>query len=127
MNEDGFVAYIELYLRAVRQADADVVIADRSLFDLYLYNHGSLHGYKSYIDMLRELVFVEAKTVNFYVYLPVEFPLTGDEIRPSDTAYQAQIDRNAVHLMKYFGMRTVVASGNLSERVETVVQQLQHG
>jgi hypothetical protein len=77
--------------------------------------------------MLRELVFVEAKTVDFYVYFPVEFLLQVDGVRPPDDSYQRQIDRDAVRLLEYFGVRVVIASGSLSERAATVIEHLQNG
>jgi thymidylate kinase len=128
MNPEGFIAYIQLYLKMVREAEAEVVIADRSLFDLYLYTHNVGGQIPSlYIEMLHELVFAEAKTVDFYVYLPVEFPMQLDEVRRPEAAYQAQIDQDAARLLRYFGMRTVVARGSLAERAALVIEHLQNG
>lgn len=128
MTEDGFIAYIQVYLQALRESQTDIVIADRSLFDLYLYTHNSTERIRPiYIEMLRELVFVEAKTVDFYVYFPVEFLLQVDGVRPPDDSYQRQIDRDAVRLLEYFGVRVVIASGSLSERAATVIEHLQNG
>lgn len=128
MTEEGFISYIQMYLRAVRESEADIVISDRSLFDLYLYTHRS-NGLirRAYIDMLQELVFIEARLVDFYVYLPIEFPMAVDAVRPPDAAYQTQVDRHAADLLRHFGMRTVVARGSLSERCRTVVERLQNG
>ena len=128
MNEEGFISYIQLYLHSVRESEADVVISDRSLFDLYLYTHRSTGLIRqTYIDMLRELVFVEARIVDLYVYVPIEFPMVMDTVRPPDTAYQKQVDKQATDLLRYFGMKTVVARGSLSERCRTVIGRLQDG
>lgn len=128
MNEDGFITYIQLYLKRVRENQAKIVLADRSLFDLYLYTHNSSGRIRPlYIEMLHELIFMEAKAVDFYVYLPVEFPLPVDDVRPPDTAYQSQIDRDAVRLLHYFGARTVMVRGSLSERASAVQERLKDG
>ena len=126
MNEDGFIAYISLYLKMVRESQADIILADRSLFDLYLYTYNATGRIRaSYIEMLHELVFAEAKTVDFYVYIPVEFPLAMDAVRPPDGTYQLQIDADAARLLKYFGMKTVIARGSLQERAATVIEHMQ--
>jgi deoxyadenosine/deoxycytidine kinase len=128
MTEDGFIAYIKIYLQTVRESQTDIVVADRALFDLYLYTHNSTDRIRPlYVEMLRELVFIEAKTVDFYVYLPIEFPMQMDAVRPADKAYQLQIDRDAVELLRHFGTRTVIARGSLSERAATVIEHLQNG
>lgn len=128
MNEDGFVRYVQIYLQAVRESKADIVVADRSLFDLYLYTHNSSDRIRPlYIEMLRELVFIEAKTVDFYFYMPIEFSMQMDSVRPDDEAYRLQIDRDAVKLLEYFGMRTVTVRGSPSDRVAMVIEHLQNG
>jgi thymidylate kinase len=128
ITEEGFISYIQLYLANVRKTQADIVISDRSLFDLYLYTHrGTPFVRQAYIEMLHELVFVEAKLVDFYVYLPIEFPMPLDAVRPPDAAYQALVDRDVADLLRHFGMRTVIARGSLAERCRIVIERLENG
>ena len=125
MNEEGFISYIQLYLRAVRETNAEIVISDRSLFDLYLYTHRGNNPIRhSYIEMLYELVFLEASLVDFYVYLPIEFPMMADTIRPPDVSFQKQVDDAAVKLLKEFKMKTVEARGSISDRCATIIRRL---
>lgn len=127
MTEEGFIAYIQTYLKTVRECQSELVLADRSLFDLYLYTHNSSeHIRPHFVEMLHELVFAEAKTVDLYVYLPVEFPLPQDEVRPPDEKYQRHIDSEAERLLSYFGGRTVVARGTIIQRAATVIESLDH-
>ena len=45
MNEEGFVSYITLYLQSFRASKADLVISDRSLFDLLSLHSQSRRAY----------------------------------------------------------------------------------
>ena len=127
MTEEGFITYIHTYLKAVRDCEAELIVSDRSLFDLYLYTHRPSERIRPLIvEMLEELVFVEARNVDLYVYLPVEFSLPLDEVRPPDEAYQLHIDAEAERLLSYFDARTVVARGTIKERATIVIENLQH-
>jgi hypothetical protein len=112
-------------LQSFRASKAELVISDRSLFDLYLYTH-SLEGRLRplYIEMLHELVFAEAAQVDVYAYVPIEFEMIVDEVRPADLAYQSAIDADVVRLLQHFSLKTITVRGSLSERTETLIEHL---
>ena len=74
--------------------------------------------------MLHELVFAEAAQVDVYAYVPIEFDMSVDAVRPADLAYQSAIDAEVVRLLQYFDLKTITVRGSLSERTETLIEHL---
>ena len=126
INEDGVVAYLDLYLRHSRKATGQVILSDRSIFDLYVYTH-ELSGGRikaTYIDLVKELVFAEVQSVASYIYVPIEFQVQADEVRPGDTAYHRHIDEMVLAQFKYFGAKTMTVTGTLEQRRSQVLEHL---
>lgn len=124
IGEDGVIAYLELYLKNSRAVSGDIVLSDRSIFDLYVYTH-RLAGVtikKTYIDLVKELVFAEVRCVSRYIYLPIEFPMACDGLRPEDVGYQQQIDEDVRTLLKYFGARTITVAGSMEQRLAAIIE-----
>ena len=55
-------------------------------------------------------------------YLPVEFPIVLDGLRPDDTAFQADIDRRITDLLKGADVAFQTLTGTVEARQEQVRQ-----
>ncbi len=126
INEDGVVAYLDIYLENNRRSRCEIVISDRSIFDLYLYVHElrSVKLKKTYVDLVEELVFSEIGSVDAYMYVPIEFEMTADNVRPADIQYQRKIDNDVKKLLKYFGAKNYTISGSLENRKSLILDKI---
>ncbi|MDL2256643.1 ATP-binding protein [Bacteroidales bacterium OttesenSCG-928-I14] len=120
ITEWGIVNYVTEYLYQERNICADIVLSDRSLIDLlaYIKTNKSIKIRKKYIQLVEEVVFEESKRFNHYFYLPIEFPLVLDEVRPSDISYQKEVDNTLKTLFKYYNIQPIIISGNVNKRLK---------
>lgn len=54
------------------------------------------------------------------VYLPIEFPIVLDGLRPDDPAFQKEIDERMLHLLEVHDVGFDTVRGSVEERVEQV-------
>jgi predicted ATPase len=125
-SEFGIVSYIAEYLKYMRETKATVVISDRSVFDLFAYISVSRADSvrDEFFRLAEEVVFEEVRRVNAYIYVPIEFEMQLDEVRPADTEYQRTVDITVQSLLKSFGATVLTVSGTVEERVATVKRWL---
>lgn len=57
-------------------------------------------------------------------YLPIEFPIVADGLRPMDPAFQAEIDERMRALLDRHAVRYEVLKGSVEERVERLVSMV---
>lgn len=126
VSEFGIVNYILEYLSHSRMIKANLVISDRSVFDLYTYISVSRPSEvrDEFLKLAEEIVYKEVERVETYVYVPIEFEMHVDEVRPSDIAYQKTIDEKVKELLSFFGARVITVSGTVEERVQSVREYL---
>lgn len=124
MNDRGVIAYINMYLKNTRCTTAEYILSDRSIFDLYLYvsNSKTRAVAETTKSMIKELVFLESARVDTYVYVPVEFAMMADGLRPEDEEYRRSIDRSVKDLTRYFSLKCVAVSGSVEQRVHSVLE-----
>ncbi|MGH2772901.1 MAG: AAA family ATPase, partial [Actinomycetota bacterium] len=63
-------------------------------------------------------------------YLPVEFPIVPDGLRPLDPDFQQEIDRRVLNLLKYHDLHYHPLTGAVQERldqIDSVLQTARHG
>lgn len=127
VTADSVVAYITAQIARDRNASGHHVLSDRSLLDLLAYIEASSAQRvpAHYVDLLRELVLFESRIFDYYIYVPVEFALEHDDVRPADTAFQKRVDDTVVRLLQDLKLPTLRVSGTLDSRVEAVVALLQ--
>src|SRR5205807_9301849 len=53
-------------------------------------------------------------------YLPIEFPIVPDELRPDDPAFQAEIDSRVHRLLDTYGVPYHTLTGSIEERQDRV-------
>ena len=122
ITEFGVCNYLLEYLRYERTIVADVVISDRSLIDLlaYISVNQSVTVRREYLDLVEEVIYMESLRFAFYIYLPIEFPMEFDGVRPADIIYQRAVDTRIVELLHHFGVPFHRVTGTIDERVDQI-------
>lgn len=124
ITEYGIINYITEYLRYERVIQSDIVVSDRSLIDLlaYVKTNNSPKIRQKYVDLIEEVVFEESKRFNCYIYIPIEFQLVLDNVRPTDISYQKQVDNTFLQLFKFYHINPVIVTGSVEERTKKFLQ-----
>jgi hypothetical protein len=122
ITEFGVCNYLLEYLRYERTIKADIVISDRSLIDLlgYISVNQSPTVRAEYLALVEEVVYLESARFAFYVYLPIEFPMVFDGVRPADIDYQRRVDARIRELLRHFGVPFHRITGTIDERVNKI-------
>ena len=60
-----------------------------------------------------------------FLYLPIEFPLEQDGVRPMDVEYQKQVDAAMRQLIYELDITPIVVSGTVEERMRTFMDHLE--
>lgn len=120
------MTYIKMQLEAERNAKAEVVISDRSLLDLlaYVRTNADSRIPSSFVSTLEEIVHLESLYFDLYCYVPIEFGLIVDEVRPADESYQRAIDETFRRLLGEFQLPHKEIRGTLPERMAQIVDWL---
>jgi deoxyadenosine/deoxycytidine kinase len=123
ITEWGIVNYVQEYLYNERICNADIVLSDRSLIDLlaYIKTNNSPKIRKQFIQLVEEVVFEESKRFDHYFYLPIEFPLILDNVRPIDISYQKEVDHTLTELFKYYSIHPIVITGTIDQRISKAI------
>lgn len=66
--------------------------------------------------------FLIALERSLFVYLPIEFGIENDGVRPTDTDYQKQVDEAMRKLIYVFGIAPIVVSGTVDERLKSILK-----
>ena len=114
------------------EASHERFVADRSIYDVLAYadwvmehqDHTRKENHLWYES--REIATMELRSRYDQVfYLPVEFPIVLDGLRPDDSAFQADIDRRITDLLKGEDVAFHTLTGSVDarrEQVRTVVK-----
>lgn len=123
---DAYLAYISMQLEAERRATTKVVICDRSLADLlaYVRTNDDPNIPASFNRALEEIVRIESRHLDWHCYIPIEFPLVVDDVRPDDLDYQRAVDENYLRVLRDFDLPYVEVRGTIEERVTQVSKLL---
>lgn len=126
LNQDAtihsYLNYIWLQLKEEREHFEKHVISDRSLVDLlgYIRTNDDPKIPKYFVSMLEELLWHESAYFGLYCYLPIEFPLEMDNVRPSDIEYQKAVDTNIQLILKEYRLPYEKITGSLDDRSKKV-------
>ncbi|MDQ3980987.1 MAG: ATP-binding protein [Actinomycetota bacterium] len=101
-------------------------VADRSIYDVLAYadwvmEHQPPRKENHLWWEAREIATLDLRARYDHVfYLPIEFPIVLDGLRPDDTAFQADIDRRIRHLLDTADVSYDTLTGSVPERQEQV-------
>lgn len=124
ITEYGVVNYAKRYLEIERNSiNDDLVIFDRSLIDLlaYIRVNGDYKIRKPFIDLVYEIVYLESKSFDFYVYIPPEIPFEFDGVRPLDLQYRDKVDKEIYSLLREFDLNYYEITGTPKSRLSKVL------
>jgi GTPase SAR1 family protein len=124
-TEDHYF-YVAEYARQLLDAGGEIVINDRTLLDAYAYMRENEAPSRGFAEMMQQLMRWYVRDVDFYFYVPVEFPLIGDGIRSTDVGYQAVVDRAIQSLLVELRVRFVLVGGSLDDRKRTVMDTIKN-
>ena len=105
-------------------------VGDRSLIDVMAYAGWVLDNQEYRKEMLlweecEKLAERRLRTSYSHVYyLPIEFPIVLDGLRPDDPAFQKEIDERVVGLLEGHGIAYKTITGSVEERIEKIEADL---
>lgn len=126
---DAYSNYILDQFREERLAmeqGCDFLMSDRTVLDAAGYalaNRDLPRPFvpQYFIDMLIEVWLREALFYDRYVFLPVEFEMVADGVRPVDEEYRRSVSRQILSLLeRHLQGRFLIASGSLEQRFKLV-------
>jgi nicotinamide riboside kinase len=101
-------------------------VADRSIYDVLAYGDWVMENAE---ERKENHLWLESRALatgdlraryDFVFYLPIEFPIVLDGLRPDDNDFQADIDRRIRHLLELHDVAHHTLSGSVEERQEHV-------
>jgi hypothetical protein len=66
--------------------------------------------------------FLQAIQRSLFIYIPIEFGIENDGVRPTDAAFQKRVDEHMRKLIYSFGIAPFVVSGSVDERLESIIK-----
>ena len=109
------------------EASHERFVADRSVYDVLAYadwvmeHHAETRKEDHLWNESRQIALLDLRARYDHVfYLPIEFPIVLDGLRPDDTAFQSDIDKRIRHLMESADVVFHTLSGSVEERAEQV-------
>ena len=109
---------------------ADEFVGDRSLIDVMAYAGWVLDNQPYRKEMLlweecEKLAERRLRTNYSHVYyLPIEFPIVLDGLRPDDPAFQKEIDERVLGLLESHAISYRTITGSVEERVAAIESDL---
>lgn len=115
-----------LSVQIKHELELDDFVTDRTIFDVLAYS-STLLNTLDYWDMVA-LVSEYYHWQNPYdivVYIPIEFPMVSDGVRPEGERYREQIDKAILSVLKSFKIPYVTAKGTPEERVSQIYREIE--
>lgn len=128
---ESYVQYIVAQLRAEQFCEpCDLFISDRTLLDPLAYaitNHRSspnLTVPESIIELLRVTWLLEMQQYALYVFVPIEFDMPIDGVRPEGKDYRKKVEDQILLLLNEYNVNYITVSGTLDDRNRQVLHAL---
>ena len=112
------------------ELSTDEFVGDRSLIDVMAYAGWVLDNQQWRKEMLlwEECVKLAERRLrtsySHVFYLPIEFPIVLDGLRPDDPSFQEDIDRRIVKLLHSHDLEYTTVKGSVEERLEQIETHL---
>lgn len=125
----SYTQYIVEQLQAEKALQGRNFISDRTLLDPLSYAevNRSLHlsdCMSDMIDLLRSVWELESKMYDFYVFVPIEFPMLSDGIRPEGQDYQYQVEQKILSHLQSHQVNYITVTGTPEQRCDQVLSTL---
>jgi nicotinamide riboside kinase len=105
-------------------------VADRSLIDVLAYAGWVLDNQPwrkemALFEECRKLAHHHLRSQYTHVfYLPIEFPIVPDDLRPNDPEFQREIDRRIVEVLETYDVAYETLSGDVPTRVKALLERV---
>jgi deoxyadenosine/deoxycytidine kinase len=105
-------------------------VADRSLIDVMAYAGWVLDNQEwrkeaALFEECKKLAQYHLRSQYTHVfYLPIEFPIVPDELRPDDPDFQREIDERIVGLLEGYDVAYETLSGDVPTRVKALMNRV---
>ncbi len=116
-----------IFLRQLRNEQTHAAfVGDRSLIDVMTYaswvmDNQTWRKETALWETCVDIAHLNLRSQYSHVYyLPIEFPIMLDGLRPDDPAFQADIDTRLVKILTSFDIPFVEISGSVDERIEKI-------
>lgn len=133
---DTYLFYINEQLKAEIESDKlkyDFLFSDRSIIDGAAHpkvnNHIAGKVFPTYfIEMFENILHFQKTFFDIYIYLPIEFPMQPDEVRPNDELYRQEIDNEILRLLRKHIPNFHTVSGTVAQRTGQLIEIIrEHG
>jgi len=117
-----------IFLKQLRsEMSHDAFVSDRSIYDVvayadWVFDHERPHRKEDHLwHESREIALQNLRARYDHVfYLPIEFPIVLDGLRPDDPDFQADIDQRMRKLLEVHDVDFQTLTGTIEERQEQV-------
>ena len=105
-------------------------VADRSLLDVLAYAGWVLDNQEwrketALFEECKKLAQHRLRSQYSHVfYLPIEFPIVPDDLRPMDPDFQREIDERIVGLLESYDVAYETLSGDVPTRVKAILERV---
>ena len=120
--------FLKHYYNEMIHAD---FVADRSLLDVMAYagwvlDHQEWRKETALFDECRKIAQHHLRSQYTHVfYLPIEFPIVPDELRPDDPVFQREIDERIVNLLEIYDVAYETLTGDIPTREKALMDRIQ--
>lgn len=127
---ESYIQYIISQLKAEQiSMEYDVFISDRTLLDPLAYaivnkEYAESNVPDNIIDLLRAVWSMELQQYDLYVFVPIEFDMQSDGVRPEGKDYQEKISEQIRLLLDEHQVDYITVSGTPNERTTQVCKAL---
>jgi nicotinamide riboside kinase len=120
MGEDDYNVFLAAYIRRDRRR-APLCIADRTPLDHYCYLAVNQGLSPKFIKRHHDTALAAAQRYRLLLYLPIEFPIHGDEFRTTDPEYRTALDAALRGVLGEVAIPRVAVRGSVEERQATAL------
>lgn len=126
----SYTEYIIEQLSALSQASRyEIYLSDRSLLDPYAYALSNQQNGQSLItlrelELLHRVWELEQKEYNLYLYLPVQFPMSNDGIRPVGEGYRELVSQTILNLLEDYQLPYFTITSGPEEMLQQAIARI---
>lgn len=126
---EGINAYLQTYETNFAKARSDLVISDRCILDLYAYTeHLYVQGQRlgpALGEFVMERVNADLERHDLFIFVPSEFEMHEDGLRPTEAAFQAEIESRIENILLRGNVEFVTVNGSIENRIDLVAKELE--
>jgi nicotinamide riboside kinase len=125
---DSYLFYINEQLSAEIESEEstyEILFSDRSIID------GAAHPkvnnqFKEtqfptfFIELFENILHFQKSFFDIYIYIPIEFPMQQDIVRPNDEHYRQEIDKEIKRLLDKHVVNYYTITGTIAERTNSL-------